>query len=419
MSTRRPSYRVVLRSPGIRPAFIPSIIGRLSLATSGLALIFLLEEATGSFAIAGVITAALGLANVIATPWRSRLIDRFGQRRILSVLGGVHAVSLIALALLPTAPLAVLLIVCVIAGASSPPFGATMRVVWSTALPAGPLRTRGFSLDAVAEEVTFAVGPLVAAALVAVSGPLAALILSAACVSVGSGLFVLSGLSRAQRGSRHTDRTAPAAITPLRTRGFVPVIFVMTAPGLILGAIELAAPALAVEAAAPALAGVLLAVFAGSSALGGLLFGSRRLPGSLATQLLILVGALIAFASATGVVGGVAAGLIGFALAGLCLAPILIVGYLAADDLADARVKTEASSWINTAINFGAAIGALIYGVITDAATPGWALAGTAIVAAAFATLGAPFLLRTSARRMPHENGGGAHAVHSDEGHRH
>ena len=395
MSIPRPSYGAVLKTPGIRPAFASSIIGRLSLATSGLALVFLLEEATASFAIAGVVTAVVGFANVIATPWRSRLIDRFGQTRILSALGGVHAASLVALALIPAGPLPALVLVGVIAGASSPPFGATMRVVWSAALPTGPLRTRGFSLDAVAEEVTFAIGPLVAAALVALSGPFTALVLSVVCVTVGTGLFILSALSRAQRGSRLTNRTEPAPTTPLRTRGFVPVICVMTAPGLILGAIELAAPALAVEADAPALAGVLLAVFAGSSALGGLLFGSLCLPGTRATQLLTLALILITLATITGAIGGVGAGLIGFTLAGFCLAPVLIVGYLIADNLTDDRVRTEASSWINTAINFGAAVGALTYGIITDAVTPGWALAGTAIVAAASAVLGAPFLLRT------------------------
>lgn len=403
MSTHRPSYRVVLRTPGIRSAFLASIIGRLSLATSGLALVFLLEDATASFTIAGIVTAALGLANVVATPWRSRLIDRFGQLRVLSTLGAAHAASLVALALMPTASLAALVAVGVVAGASSPPFGATMRVVWSAALPAGPARTRGFSLDAVSEEVTFAVGPLLAAALVALSSPLAALILSAVCVSVGSGLFVVSRLSRAQRGSHHADATEPAAVSPLRTRGFVPVICVVTAPGLILGAIELAAPALAIDAHAPALAGVLLAVFAGSSALGGLLFGTLRVPGSRATQLVTLVLALLVFASAAGLVGGVVAGIVGFALAGLCLAPILIVGYLAADDLTDARVRTEASSWINTAINFGAAVGAVVYGVLTDVAAPGSALTGTAIAAAVIAGVAVPFLWRShrAAGRSP------------------
>lgn len=93
--------------------------------------------------------------------------------------------------------------------------------------------------------------------------------------------------------------------------------------------------------------------------------------------------------------GGIIAGFVGFASAGLCLAPILIVGYLAADDLTDARVRTEASSWINTAVNFGAAIGAVVYGALTDIAGAGSALTGTAVAAAVVAAGGAPFLLRS------------------------
>ena len=74
----RLSYLTVLREPHVVRSFIPSIIGRLSLATSGLALVLLLEQSTGSFAIAGIVTAALGIANVVVTPWRARLIDHRG-----------------------------------------------------------------------------------------------------------------------------------------------------------------------------------------------------------------------------------------------------------------------------------------------------------------------------------------------------
>lgn len=393
MSERRPSYASVLRIPGIRLAFLPSLVGRLSLATSGLALVLHIENATASFAVAGAVTAALGVANVLATPWRSRLVDRFGHLRVLPWLGGMHAVSLIVLAVFVAVPLPVLLVIGVFAGATSPPFGAVMRVVWSANLPAGALRTRGFSLDAVAEEVTFAAGPLAAAALAVFLDPLAALVLSAVCVVVGSGLFVLSPLSRAQRGSRRSGPMATAT-SPLRTRGFVPVICVMVAPGLVLGAIELAAPALALEADAPILAGVLLAVFAASSALGGLVFGAARLPGTRSSQLVVLTLALVLFTGVTGAIGGVTAGLVGFGSAGVFIAPLLIVGYLRADDLTDPRVRTEASSWINTAVNLGAAVGALVYGAAADAVPSGWALVGAAAVAGALAAGVAPFLLR-------------------------
>ncbi len=396
MSTEQPSYRAVLSTRHAARSFLPSVLGRLSLATSGLALVLLLEEATGSFAIAGAVTAALGIANVVATPWRARLIDRLGQIVPLTALGIGHAVSLIVLGLTAEAGLPILLCLGVLAGVSAPPFGATMRVLWSTALPVGGMRTRGFSLDAVAEEVTFAVGPLLAALLAVIVDPFASLLLAASCVAVGAALFVTSPLSRQQRGSHKAGHAESRPITsPLRSRGFPPIVIAMIAPGVILGCIEIAAPAVAESASNTLLSGVLLALFAGASALGGLLYGRVQLRPVLERQLLVLSLAPLFIFAATGLIGGTMAALIGFALSGLCLAPQLIVGYLAADARTDPRAGTEASSWINTAVNLGAALGAVIFGAVTDTTGPGLGLVISAMIAGAIMAICAPFLLRS------------------------
>ncbi|WP_460461817.1 MFS transporter [Arthrobacter pigmenti] len=405
MSTEQSSYRAVLSTRHAARSFLPSILGRLSLATSGLALVLLLEETTGSFAIAGAVTAVLGIANVVATPWRARLIDRRGQAMPLTVLGLGHAASLIALGLTAEAGLPTLLCLGVLAGVSAPPFGATMRVLWSAALPPGGLRTRGYSLDAVAEEVTFAVGPLLAALLAVIINPFASLLLSAGCVAVGAALFVTSPLSRDQHGSHRAGNADSRQITsPLRCRGFPPIVIAMTAPGVILGCIEIAAPAVAESESNTLLSGVLLALFAGASALGGLLYGRAQLRPVLERQLLVLTLAPLVIFAATGLIGGTVAALIGFALSGLCLAPQLIVGYLAADARADPRVRTEASSWINTAVNLGAALGAVIFGAVTDTTGPGRGLVISAIIAGVIMAICAPFLLRSRHPEKPGED---------------
>jgi predicted MFS family arabinose efflux permease len=402
MPTDHLTYRAVLRTPQIARSFLPSIVGRLSLATSGLALVLLLERSTGSFTFAGVMTAVLGIANVVATPLRARLIDRHGQTAVLGALGLGHATSLVALAAVPHAGAPLLLILAAAAGATSPPFGATMRVVWSSALPQGRSRSLGFSLDAVAEEVTFAVGPLLAALLAVVVDPSASLLLSAGCVALGTVLFVASPRSREQRGSRSAasaeaaDDAAPlvAAVAPLRSRGFVVVVVAMIAPGMILGCIEIAAPAIGAAESNTLLAGILLALFAGASAMGGLLYGHLRMRPRLERQLLMFVTVLLAVSAAFGLIGGTAAALVGFAVSGLFLAPLLIVGYLAADARTDPRVRTEASSWINTAVNLGASLGAAVFGAITDTTGPGIALAISAGAAAVIVIVCAPRLLR-------------------------
>lgn len=395
MSTEQLSYRAVLRTQHVARSFLSSIIGRLSLATSGLALVLLLEQSTGSFAIAGAVVAVLGIANVAATPWRARLIDRRGQALVLSALSLGHAAALVTLGLSSHAGLPVLLALSVIAGASSPPFAATMRVVWSAALPPGGLRTRGLSLDAVAGEVTFAIGPLAAALLAVLIDPFASLLLSAGCAAVGAALFVASPLSRRQRGSRNAGHAKPVGPSPLRSRGFPVVAFAMVAPGIVLGCMEIAAPAVAASESEPLLSGVLLALFAGASGIGGLFYGSVRLRAIMERQLLVLALVLLIVTAATGLVGGAVAALIGFALSGLCLAPVLIIGYLAADARTDSAVRTEANGWIDTAVTLGAALGAAVFGGLADAAAPGHALALSVVIPVVIIASCAPFLLRS------------------------
>jgi len=377
MSTGHPSYWAALRHRHAARSFLPSILGRASLAMSGLALVLLLES-DGSFAAGGAVTATLGVANVVATPWRARAIDRFGQTAILSALGALHTAALLALAAKPAVSVGILL--GVVAGVSIPPFGSTMRAVWSSALADGPLRTRGLSLDAVAEELIFAVGPLASAVLATLADPALALCTSAGCVAAGTGFFVLSPLSRHQRGHRMpVGREAPS---PLRSPGFLPVVVAITAPGLILGAVEIAAPALGAAEGSAMLPGVVLALFAGTSAVGGLVYGRLSVAAPVERQLLALSAAMIVTSAAAGLIGTTPTLVAGIGLAGGFIAPLLITGYVAADARTDPRVRTEASSWINTAINLGAAAGSGLLGAATEFTTPGGALALCAAVAA-------------------------------------
>lgn len=396
-SIGHPSYRAVLRTPHVTRSWLSSIVGRLSLAMSGLALVLFLQRSTGSFAVAGSVTATLAIANVLVTPWRARTIDRHGQAVVLTTLSVGHAASLTALGLLPHAPPAVLVVLGAAAGACFPPFATSMRVVWSASLPEGGLRRRAFSLDSVAGELTFAVGPLLAATLAAAVDPFASLLLAVGLALVGAALFVTSPLSRQQRGSHHVGRVTtrgPAAASPLGATGFRPVVVAMVAPGIVLGSMDIAAPAMATAASHTALAGVLLAVFAGTSALGGLLYGLVRLRSVLDRQLLAFTLALLVVTAATGLAGGTAAALVGFALSGLCLAPALIAGYLAANARADHPVRTEANGWMDTAVQLGAALGAAMSGALADVVSPGHALAVSTAVPGVLLACCAPSLLR-------------------------
>ena len=395
-------YLEVLRFPGALRAFLPALVGRLAFAMITLALLYSIQQSTGSFAIAGMATGAFGLANVIASPYRARFVDKRGQFLALNLLSIGFAAGLCALAIAASlpAPEAWLLVgLAAIAGVFPPPLGASMRVVWSALIPAGPRRIHSYSIDAVCEELLFTVGPLIAAGIIAATSPGAALITTAGLAVLGTIGMTTSSASR---------RRVPNSIRPtvghrpLRQPGFALVLVALLAVGIVLGTVEVAAPAVAESVGSVGVAGILLAAFAAGSAIGGLLYGQRTWRASLTTRLLTAAAAMTAFCAASTLLPGVVALGIGLAIVGFFLAPSLVTGYLLADELTTPEVRTEASSWINTAVNAGAAAAAVVVGLVVDIGTPHLGFTVGAAIALTLLVIAAPMMIRKDRRSLLH-----------------
>ncbi|MCM2388346.1 MFS transporter [Streptomyces albipurpureus] len=356
----------VLLLPGALRAFLPALVGRSALAMGGLALLLAVQDRTGSYTQAGFATAAFGTANVIAAPWRARAVDRFGQRIALTTMASGQASGFAALALITEAKGAAdswFLILSVVVGLASPPLGAAMRMIWASLTTAGDQRTRAFSIDAVCEELLFVGGPVIITAVIMASSPSVGLWVTAAAVSVGTVAMTSSASSGALRG---TGKGVARGDRPLRQPGFARVLIVLLGVGGLLGVVEIAAPAVAAQCDAVAATGWLLAAFAGGSALGGFLYGQLNLKAGIGGRLFALcasMGLAAVLVSQLDTLGLFAAGL---ALVGLFLAPSLITGYLIADTIVPATSRTEASTWINTAVNLGASLASAAAGMVID-----------------------------------------------------
>jgi MFS family permease len=389
-----PGYLAVLRIPGALRAFAPALVGRLAFAMVTLALLFAVQQSTGSFAAAGTATGAFGLANVIASPYRARFVDRRGQRLALNLLSISFAAGLCGVALVSSTPApnaGLLITLAAVTGIFPPPLGAAMRVLWSTLTPPGPKRTRAYSMDAVCEELLFTTGPLITAAVIGASSPSTALLVTAVAAVAGTAGMTGSAASK----TRIPNPGRPAAgLQPLRQPGFLSVLVALLAVGTVLGTVEVAAPAVAESRDSVGIAGPLLAAFAAGSAIGGLLYGQRAWRVSLTARLLVTATAMIGLCAAATLLPGVIALGFGLAAVGFFLAPSLVTGYLLADDLTSADVRTEASSWINTAVNAGAAVAAILVGVVVDVADPGLGFLLGAVVALALLAVAAPALIR-------------------------
>lgn len=355
----------VLRVPGALRAFVPALIGRSALAMASLGLLLAVRESTGSFSAAGVAAAVFGVSNVIAAPWRARAVDRWGQRRALTALGTGHAVGLTVLgvSVAARAPLPVLLVGSVLIGLTAPPLGAAMRVIWASLTEPGEQRKQAFSVDAVAEELLFVVGPVVIAGVVASTSAAIGLVLTAVVVLVGTVGITTSAASRAQSP---TMSDAAALHRPLRQPGFIRVLVVLVGVGCVLGVAEIAAPAVAERHGWVAGSGWLLAAFAVGSATGGVLYGHVRWRTTLGTKLLVLSVGMGIVAVGVSRADDLVVFAVGLVVLGFFLAPSLITGYLVADAVVPESGRTEASTWVNTAVNLGAAIASAAAGVLID-----------------------------------------------------
>ena len=202
-------YARILRAPGVALLVLATLVGRLPIGISGLAILLYVREVTGSFAAAGLCTGALALGSAAGAPLQGRLVDRRGVGTLLP-LAAVHAAGLLLVWVLGAAgaPTAAIALAALLAGAAIPPLTSVLRSRWPYLLEEQPqLVPSAFALDSVLIELIFVVGPLLTTAIVAIVGAQYALVVSAACVLTGTSLL----LARPPRPQRPGARPGPRA----------------------------------------------------------------------------------------------------------------------------------------------------------------------------------------------------------------
>ena len=369
------SYLAILRTPHARPLVLASLVGRLSAGVGPLALVLFVQDATGSFAHAGAVSAATLLANGLLAPVRGRLVDRYGQRRSLPPLAVVFATALAGVvAVARPGPLGVAATVTLAAtaGATAPPLGAAMRVLWMSLLGKGPQLQTAYALDAVLEETLFVLGPLLAGGLAVALDPAAGLLVAAGLALVGTAGFVASPVSRAWTASQVGAAGWAGAMT---ARGMRALALTLVGIGAATGIWEIGLVAAARREGSTEAAGVLLAGWAAASAVGGLWYGARTWRGATGRRFLILLGLLVlASAPMAAAPSLVTLGLVVVAV-GLTMAPLESSAFVLAAELAPPGTLTESATWVTTALNVTAAAGIAVAGALVDRAGVSLALA--------------------------------------------
>jgi MFS family permease len=380
----RGRLRAFFAQPHVAVFFVSAMLGRLSYATVGFALILRVQSVTGSYSAAAAAAVGYGLTAALLAPVRARLVDRWGRRRTLPPLAVGTVAVLASIALIGQPPGGArpwLIGMAGLAGCLLPPLGPVTRGVWAdVASDDGELRT-AYSLDTVAEEGLFTIGPLLVGVVVAIADARAALLLTALLMLVGTSGMVRSPLMCDAVPLPHTgDEVSPAlpAASLLRRRVFATLLLVLFGVGAALGGVELAAIAVARGQlnGGPASTGAVLAALSLGSAAGGTAYGVRSWRGGATEHLVVLCGLLAVGLAVLATMSG--APLLGFGVAafavGLCISPLLVAAYTSADDVSDIGTRTQASTLIGTVNNLGIAAGTAVTGLLLDHGDPRRAL---------------------------------------------
>src|SRR3712207_1089430 len=91
------AYLPVWRLPSAPVLLISGFAGRLPSAMVPLALLLMVQQQTGSYAIAGLASATLGIAMAVMAPVLGRLADRRGPRVVLFAEAALYPLMLVVL----------------------------------------------------------------------------------------------------------------------------------------------------------------------------------------------------------------------------------------------------------------------------------------------------------------------------------
>lgn len=360
------TYRAALAVPGAASFTAAAFIARLPLALNGLGIVLLVSITTGSYALAGALSALYATCAAGGGIISSRWADVHGQRPVLLVLPVIAGLGMMGFVLSIMGPLPrwSAWAFVIITALTQPTIGSYVRARWASSSPTGDIRRAGFAWESVIDELIFSIGPLLAATTAVSLWTPTPLVLSAALLLVGSWWLARQRSTEPPLHRRETTgRSRPAVAEP----GLPVCVAIAVGLGVLFGAFDVSTVAFTAEAGAPEAAGLVLALWAAGSLVGGLYFGSRRWSLGLNRQLQWTTAILAVVIVPAILVSTVPWLSIVAFVAGMSIAPSLISLFSVAERLVPSRLLTEGLTWVNAGLSLGFALGSAGGGAIVDA----------------------------------------------------
>jgi MFS family permease len=358
------SYRRVFSRPGALAFSATALFARLPISMMTLGIVLLVSTLTGSYGLAGQVSAAYIIGNALFAIPHGRLADRFGQGKVLYVDTVAFAVttSLMIIAIVDEWALPWPHVWAALAGAAIPQIGTMVRARWAHLLPVASERHTAFAAESVADEVVFVTGPALVTFLATSFAPQTGLVAALVVGTVGA--FALA----VQR------RTEPPAHKPDPTVGREPMPWGLLAPltvgaialGSLFGALEVATVAFADDAGRKGFAGVMLGAFSLGSLIAGFVAGTVAWRRGALERVRIGAGLLALGTIMLPFLPNLEIATIALFVTGMALAPTLITLFSLIEAAVPRSRLNEAMGVVQTGMSGGIAPGAWCAGLVAD-----------------------------------------------------
>jgi MFS family permease len=370
-------YRRVLASRALRDALVLGFLVRMPIFGGGVVLtLHVVSTLHESYAAAGLVSAAATIAIAVSGPWRGRLLDRQGLRRV--VVPSI-VVAAVCWSVAPFVAYWWLLSLAALAGLFVIPSFSIIRQAVIAAVPEDDRRT-AISLDSVAVELSFMVGPA-AGVWAATQWSTSWVLFWIEMLGVGAGilLWVANPALHEEPDQPVDDAGHPGGVAGSVPRSawfrapFLVVCLAAAATTLVLGGTDITVVAALRHFEAQSAIGGVLAVWGLGSLLGGLVYGGlhRSISAFWLLGGLGLVTLPLALAG-----GAVSLAVLAF-VAGLFCAPTITATVDQVSRVVPSSVRGEAMGWHGSFMTGGMALGAPLAGAAVDRAS--WP-AGFAVV---------------------------------------
>lgn len=360
-------YREIFRAPGTKGFAAAGFVARLPIAMAPIGIVTMLSQARGEYWLAGAVAAVFTLTNAFAAPQISRLVDRFGQSRLLAPTAAISVLAFGALILAsrldwPTWTL----FASALLAAAMPSIPAMVRARWTEIFRDRPELNTAFAFESVADELVYIAGASLSVGLSVAVFPEAGLLASTIFLAAGMTAFVLQRATEPKvRATSTRSRTSAIALRPVQ---------IITAALIFVGAIfataEVSTVALTRELGQPDAASLVIGVYALGSFIVGLIIGALNLKVPLHRQLLAALGFVLLTTLPLLLAGSVPVLAGAIFLSGVAISPTFITAFGLIERRVPPEALTEGVTWVMTGIGIGMALGAFVSGLVVDAFGP-------------------------------------------------